>query len=107
MSAVSAASSSGLVGGLRCVERLGALLPRAQNPAGPPLGHAERGNHLLHAGAAAGGAHQFPRAAPARISLSSVRSDTARRSRVFPASSSLKRLTWAPFSPPYSDRQRW
>jgi hypothetical protein len=38
--------------------------------------------------------------------LSSVRSDTARRSLVFSASSSLSRLTWSPFSPPYSERQR-
>ena len=82
----------------------GAVLP--ENPARPPLGHAELGNHMLHAGAATGGAQEFPRAASARIILSSVRSETARRSRVFSASSSLRRLTWPPFSPPYSWRQR-
>src|SRR4051794_39484352 len=106
MSAVSAASSSGALGGLRCVERLEALLPRAENPAGSSLGHAELGDNMLHAGAAASRAQKFPRAASARIILSSVRSDTAQRSRVFSASSSFRRLTWLPFSPPYSARQR-
>ena len=48
MSAVSAASSSGRLGGLRCVERLGAPLPRTQDPAGPSLGHAKLGDHPLH-----------------------------------------------------------
>jgi hypothetical protein len=38
--------------------------------------------------------------------LSSVRSDTARRSPAFSASSSFTRFTWSPFSPPYSFRQR-
>ena len=41
-----------------------------------------------------------------RISLSSVRSETACRSRLFSVSRSFSRLTWSLFSPPYSCRQR-
>ena len=63
-------------------------------------------NDVLDTGAATGGAYQFPFAASARIILSSVKSDTARRSRAFSASSSFSRRTWSPFSPPYSFRQR-
>jgi hypothetical protein len=55
---------------------------------------------------AASGAYQFPDAASFRISFSSVRSDTALRSRAFSVSSSLSRLTWSLFSPPYSWRHR-
>ena len=51
MSAVSAASSSGRLGDLAL---RGAVL--SENPAGPPLGHAELGHHMLHAGPATGGA---------------------------------------------------
>ena len=51
------------------------------------------GNHMIHAGTAAGGAYQFPEAASLRISLSSVRSETARRNCLFSASSSFSRLT--------------
>lgn len=50
------------------------------------------GNDMIHAGTAAGGAYQFPEAASLRISFSSVRSETARRSRAFSASSSFSRL---------------
>ena len=35
-----------------------------------------------------------------------LRSDTARRSRAFSTSSSLSRLTWSLFIPPYSERPR-
>src|SRR5215212_4927393 len=93
-----------VVGRARRLALRGTVL--AENPAGSSLGHAELGDNMLHAGAAASRAQKFPRAASARIILSSVRSDTARRSRVFSASSSLKRLIWSPVSPPYSARQR-
>src|SRR5215213_4827554 len=93
-----------VVGRARRLALRGAVL--AENPAGSSLGHAELGDNMLHAGAAASRAQKFPRAASARIILSSLRSDTARHSRVFSASSSLKRLIWSPFSPPYSARQR-
>src|SRR3954468_5839 len=86
-----------VVGRARRLALRGAVL--AENPAGSSLGHAELGDNMLHAGAAASRAQKFPRAASARIILSSVRSDTARRSRMFSASSSLKRLIWSPFSP--------
>jgi len=69
----------------------GAML--AENPAGQAFGHAMLGDDALHAGAAAGGAQKFPAAASWRISFSSVRSDTARRSRVSSASSSFSRFT--------------
>ncbi len=71
-----------------------------QNPAGEPFGNALLGDHMLHAGAATRGAQKFrcrgptvPEAASFRISLSSVRSETARRSRVFLASSCFSRFT--------------
>src|SRR5918994_7444726 len=48
---------------------------------------------------------KFPRAASCRISLSSVRSAIALRSRVFSVSRSFSRLTWSDFSPPNSWRQ--
>jgi hypothetical protein len=57
------------------------------------LGHAELGDYMLDAGAATGGAYQPPEAAVRRISFSGVRSDTARRSRMFSASSFLRRFT--------------
>jgi hypothetical protein len=61
---------------------------------------------MLDAGAPARGAWKFPRAASARICLSKVRSETARRSRAFSASSAFSRFTWSAFSPPNSRRQR-
>ena len=65
----------------------------AENAAGETLGHAEAFPDALHADAAASGAYQFPDAASFRISFSSVRSDTALRSRAFSASRSFSRLT--------------
>jgi hypothetical protein len=72
---------------------------RPQDPARQALGHAVLGHHALGAGAAAGGAHRFrwrgpsvPEAASFTISLSIARPDTARRSRAFSASSSLRRF---------------
>ena len=61
--------------------------------AGTALGYLEFPPNVLDDGAAAGGADQFPLAASARISLSSVKSETARRSRAFSCSSSFRRLT--------------
>ena len=79
------------------IERRGNLALRgpmlSQNPASQALGHAILGDHMVHAGAATGGAYQFPEAASLRISFSSVRSETARRSRVFSPSNSFSRLT--------------
>ncbi len=69
----------------------GAML--TENPASEPLGNAMFGDHMLHAGATTRGAQKFPEAASFRISFSSVKSDTARRSRVFSASSSFSRFT--------------
>ncbi len=60
--------------------------------AGAALGYAERLPHMLDALATARRAQKFPRAASARIILSSVRSETARRSRWFSVSSSFNRL---------------
>ena len=57
------------------------------------LGDLEFTPHVLDHGTAARGAYQFPLAASFKISLSNVRSDTARRSRVFSCSSSFIRLT--------------
>ena len=65
----------------------------AKNTTRKALGDAMLGNDMIHAGTAAGGAHQFPEAASLRISFSSVRSETARRNCLFSDSSSLSRLT--------------
>ena len=58
-----------------------AVLP--QYPASPPFRDVEPGTHLIDADTATSGAQKFPFAASVRISLSSVRSDTARLSRSF------------------------
>ncbi len=58
-----------------------AVLP--QYLARPPFRDVESGTHMLDAGTATSGAQKFPFAASVRISLSSVRSDTARLSRSF------------------------
>ena len=68
-----------------------AVLP--QHTADPPLRHLQSQPDMLNAGTATRGAYQFPEAASFRISLSSVRSATARRSRAFSASSSFIRFT--------------
>ena len=60
---------------------------------GATLGHLELPPHVLDDGAAAGGAQKFPLAASFRISLSSVRSDTAFLNRAFSCSSSFSRFT--------------
>ena len=78
-----------------------------QDPAGAALRHPELGADLADGLAAAFGADQFPRSVSCRISLSSVRSDTAFLNRAFSYSSSFSRFTWSSFSPPYSLRQQW
>jgi integrase len=60
--------------------------------AGPALRYAKGLPHVIKALTAAGRAQKFPRAASVRIILSSVRSDTARRSRWFSVSSSFRRF---------------
>ena len=82
----------------RLVIRLHGLLPLrgtvlVQNPAGEAFRYPVLRHHMVDTGAATRGAQKFPDAASFRISFSSVRSDTARRSRVFSASSSFSRLT--------------
>ena len=59
----------------------------------PAFRHAEHPADLIDRFAAPGGACYFPRSASCRISLSNVRSETARRNRVFSASSSFSRFT--------------
>lgn len=78
----------------------------SEYPANPALGQLQLRSDVINAGAAARGAQKFPFAASARIILSSVRSETARRSRAFSASRSFNRLTWSLFSPPISWGQR-
>jgi uncharacterized protein (DUF1501 family) len=65
----------------------------AQNQASEPLGDTVFDDNMIHAGAATRGAQKFPEAASFRVSFSSVKSETARRSRVFSASSSFSRFT--------------
>src|SRR5690606_23569067 len=91
----------------------GAMLPKHE--AYPALRHALRQNraNMVDAGTATRGAQKFcircpsgPEAASFRISFSSVRSETALRSRSFSFSSSFSRFTWSPFRPPNSLRHR-
>ncbi len=66
----------------------------AENLAGKPLRHGELRHDTIDATATASGAQKFPEAASFRISFSSVRSETALRSRSFSFSSSFSRFTW-------------
>jgi hypothetical protein len=68
---------------------------------------AEPGADLLGGLPATRGADYFPDKAPLRMSLSSVRSETAFLRRLFSNSSSFRRRTWSSLSPPNSLRQRW
>ncbi len=52
-----------------------------QSPAGTTLRHTKFLSHMINALTATRRAQKFPQAVSARINLSSVRSDTARRSR--------------------------
>jgi hypothetical protein len=65
----------------------------SEHAAEAALGHLQFGSNMIDTGMAARGAQKFPFAASARIILSSVRSETARRSRAFSASSSFIRFT--------------
>src|SRR3546814_8113088 len=57
------------------------MLP--EHAADPPLGHRHHRSDVIDTAPSARGAQKFPRAASCNISLSSVRSDIARRSRWF------------------------
>jgi hypothetical protein len=81
-----------------------AMLPERRT--GATLGDMQLRSDLLNAGTATRGASKFPRAASCRMSLSSVRSETALRSRLFSSSRSFSRFTCSIFSPPNSWRQR-
>ena len=65
----------------------------AEHAAGEALRHLELLPNVLDTGTAAGGAQKFPAAASRRISFSSVRSETAFRSRSFSFSRSFSRFT--------------
>ena len=66
----------------------GPVLPKCA--AGAALRYAQLPPYMVDAFAAPRRAQKFPRAASVRMSLSSVRSDTARRSRWFSFSSSFR-----------------
>jgi hypothetical protein len=72
----------------------------AQCTAGPALRYAQFLPHLVNALAATRRAQKFPLAASVRMSLSSVRSETARRSRWFSFSSSFSRASCDRCIPP-------
>ena len=69
----------------------GTMLP--ESAADPALRYAKGLPHMINALTAARRAQKFPRAASVRISLSSVKSDTARRKRWFSTSSSFSRFS--------------
>ena len=68
-----------------------AVLPECS--AGTALRDAQFISDMLDTETAARGAQKFPRTASCKMTLSRVRSDTARRRRAFSVSSSLRRLT--------------
>ena len=72
----------------------------AEDTASETLRHAELLHDVIDTCTATGGAQKFPEAASLRISFSSVRSDTALRSRSFSFSSSFRRFTWCLTSAP-------
>ncbi len=72
----------------------------AERAAGPALRDAEGLPHALDAAPPTRRAQKFPFAASVRISLSSVRSETALRSRWFSFSSSFRRLSCSRPMPP-------
>ena len=72
----------------------------AKSAAGAAFRDAVNLPHVVNAPTPARRAQKFPRAASVRISLSSVRSDTARLSRWFSVSSSFRRLSCSRPIPP-------
>lgn len=63
----------------------------AEHPADPAFGYCQLASDMINAAPSPRRAQKFPRAASWRISLSSVRSEIARRSRVFSFSRSFIR----------------
>jgi hypothetical protein len=61
---------------------------------------------MLDASTVAGGAQKFPEAASLKINFSSVKSETAFRSRSFSFFSYFSRFTWSVFNPPNSLHHR-
>ena len=74
----------------------------AEHPARSPLRRPELLTYTHHTTSSALGTQKFPLAASSRISLSSVKSATARFRRPFSRSSSFRRRAWLTFIPPYS-----
>ena len=64
-----------------------------EHATGPSFRHAKPFADMIDAATATGRAQKFPLAASFRISLSNVRSDTARRNRSFSISSSFRRFS--------------
>ena len=73
----------------RCLALCRSMLP--EHAAHPPLGHRHHGLDMIDTAPSARRAQKFPLEASCRISLSKVRSDTARRNRAFSFSSSFIR----------------
>ena len=77
-----------------------------EHPARSPLRRSELLTYTHHTTSSALGAQKFPLAASSRISLSSVKSATARFRRPFSRSSSFTWRAWSTFIPPNSFRHR-
>ncbi len=77
-----------------------------QDAAHTTFGNLHLAAHMIDAGTAARGAQKFPFAASDRISLSSVRSETARRRRSFSFWSRFSSLSCSVPIPPYFFFQR-
>ena len=83
---------------LRHLALRGSMLPK--RTAGAALRHAQLLPHMVDALAATRRAQKFPFTASVRINLSSVKSDTVRRSRWFSFSSSFRRASCDRCIPP-------
>jgi hypothetical protein len=68
---------------------------QAENPADPSLGYREFASHVIDAAPTTRGAKKFPQAASCKMSLSSVRSEIARRNRWCSFSKSFIRRAWS------------
>ena len=77
-----------------------------EHPARSPLRRPELLTYTHHTTSSALGAQKFPSAASSRISLSSVKSATARFRRPFSRSRSFRLRAWLTFIPPYSRLHR-
>ena len=84
---------------MRYMSLCGSMLP--QNSKSSTFRKFEVASNVIDASSSTSGAHKFPRAAPRKISLSSIRSDTARLKRTFSFCRRFSSFNWSIPIPPY------